>query len=1046
MKRMLINATQPEELRVAIVDGQKLFNLDIESPGREQKKANIYKGSITRIEPSLEAAFVDYGAERHGFLPLKEIARSYLDAEAVSPGSRINIKEALKEGQEVVVQIEKEERGNKGAALTTFISLAGRYLVLMPNNPRAGGVSRRIEGAERSDLRDAMSQLDIPESMGLIVRTAGVGKNVEELQWDLDYLIQLWGAIAQSSAERKAPFLIYQESDVIIRSIRDHLRTDIGEIVVDDRKIYEKAEEFIRQVMPHNLRKLRLYDDEVPLFTRYQIESQIESAFQRAVQLPSGGSIVIDHGEALTSVDINSARATKGADIEETALNTNLEAADEIARQLRLRDLGGLFVIDFIDMTPARNQREVENRLREALKQDRARVQVGRISRFGLLEMSRQRLRPSLGESSQLVCPRCRGQGTIRGVESLALSILRIVEEEAMKESTSRILAQLPVDVATFLLNEKRQTILDIEHRQGLEVIMLPNTHLETPNYSIERIRSQDAARLPKDLPSYELSTEAPAETPDFARVAETAKLEEPAVKQISPASPAPARRGLERDEETVPPRPERHAESLLKRLWTTLFSHRQLEEEPPAPVGDRQAPQAAQEAATRRPRGDQTRRRPGGGSEGRRSGPRVAREAGRAEGAVEPKAAEPREPARQRPVREGGPDRGEERQRSSRRGGRGRGRRGGESRREESQTATAAQKTPEAAASRESGGRPARAVGGPESRRETSDTGTTREDRGGPTQASASPGAASQPAASAPDTPAASAGSSERKAAPVTAPADAVSARREAEQAPPQKQSVASEKEDRAAPPEKGKDLTPIESTVADAPSRPSGEQEPSTETGPEHAGDEEKRETSAVEDGGSSRKPRSGRRRRGSGRGRKKGSAQAERGSATGTPGSDASQAASAPSPAGDRPEPAAEKQQAAGSAVSGTGKMSEPPVSLSEAERGRAERTSPADSKEPSSAKRPDEGRPPPRPVPSTDTTLPVITESKPAPEAQRTVAGTAEKEPTPSSKPQGRHGQSDAASTSQSAGSDTPPAIKVAPEQSAPRAGSSNSTGE
>ncbi|MGA7981678.1 MAG: Rne/Rng family ribonuclease, partial [Chromatiaceae bacterium] len=449
MKRMLINATQPEELRVAIVDGQKLFNLDIESPGREQKKANIYKGVITRVEPSLEAAFVDYGAERHGFLPLKEMARSYFDPEAVKPGARINIKEAIKDGQEVVVQVDKEERGNKGAALTTFISLAGRYLVLMPNNPRAGGVSRRIEGQDRAELRDAMSQLKIPDDMGLIVRTAGVGKSVEELQWDLDYLIQLWSAIEQSGAERRPPFLIYQESDVIIRSIRDYLRADIGEIVVDDRKMYEKAQEFVRQVMPGNLKKLRLYEDEVPLFTRYQIESQIESAFQRIVQLPAGGSIVIDHSEALTSIDINSARATKGADIEETALNTNLEAADEIARQLRLRDLGGLFVIDFIDMTPARNQREVENRLREALKQDRARVQVGRISRFGLLEMSRQRLRPSLGESSQLVCPRCRGQGTIRGVESLALSILRIIEEEAMKENTQRILAQLPLSVAT---------------------------------------------------------------------------------------------------------------------------------------------------------------------------------------------------------------------------------------------------------------------------------------------------------------------------------------------------------------------------------------------------------------------------------------------------------------------------------------------------------------------------------------------------------------------------------------------------------------------
>jgi ribonuclease E len=568
MKRMLINATQPEELRVAIVDGQKLFNLDIESPGREQKKANIYKGVITRVEPSLEAAFVDYGADRHGFLPLKEMARSYFDPEVVKAGARVNIKEAIKEGCEVVVQIDKEERGNKGAALTTFISLAGRYLVLMPNNPRAGGVSRRIEGQDRAELRDAMSQLNIPEDMGLIVRTAGVGKSVEELQWDLDYLIHLWSAIELSAAERRAPFLIYQESDVIIRSIRDYLRADIGEIVVDDRKMYEKAEEFIRQVMPNNLKRLRLYEDEVPLFTRYQIESQIESAFQRVVQLPSGGSIVIDHSEALTSIDINSARATKGADIEETALNTNLEAADEIARQLRLRDLGGLFVIDFIDMTPARNQREVENRLREALKQDRARVQVGRISRFGLLEMSRQRLRPSLGESSQLVCPRCRGQGTIRGVESLALSILRIIEEEAMKDSTQRILAQLPLSVATFLLNEKRRAIQAIEERQDVELIILPNENLETPDYRIERIRTQDLGKLPKEQSSHEMIEALEAEAPSQTRPAESGRMEQPAVKHIFHTAPAP-----QRFEE--PERSDRASESLLKRIWTTLFTHR---------------------------------------------------------------------------------------------------------------------------------------------------------------------------------------------------------------------------------------------------------------------------------------------------------------------------------------------------------------------------------------------------------------------------------------------------------------------------------------
>jgi len=569
MKRMLINATQREELRVAIVDGQKLFNLDIEVPGREQKKANIYKGRITRVEPSLEAAFVDYGSLRHGFLPLKEISRNYFSDSAKEASGRINIQDAVKEGQEVVVQIEKEERGNKGAALTTFISLAGRYLVLMPNNPRAGGVSRRIEGQDRTELREAMSQLNIPENMGLIVRTAGVGKNAEELQWDLDYLIQLWQAI-ETSAEKPAPFLIYQESNVIIRSIRDYLRADIGEIVIDDAEIYAQAERFISQVMPQYSKKLRRYDDEVPLFSRYQIESQIESAFQREVRLPSGGAIVIDHSEALTSIDINSSRATKGADIEETALNTNLEAADEIARQLRLRDLGGLFVIDFIDMTPSRNQREVENRLKDALKQDRARVQVGRISRFGLLEMSRQRLRPSLGEASELVCPRCKGHGTIRGVESLSLSILRILEEEAMKENTGRIVAQLPVDVATFLLNEKRQAIHDIEKRQGVDVVLIPNINLETPNYSIERVRISDMTKDEEENVSYKLIAEDEAELPGYTRP-EPLKSEQPAVKAIAPASPAPQR---------LEPTPvQAHNESgFLKKIFTSIFSHRNTE------------------------------------------------------------------------------------------------------------------------------------------------------------------------------------------------------------------------------------------------------------------------------------------------------------------------------------------------------------------------------------------------------------------------------------------------------------------------------------
>jgi ribonuclease E len=565
MKRMLINATQPEELRVAIVDGQKLFNLDIEIPGREQKKANIYKGRITRVEPSLEAAFVEYGADRHGFLPLKEISRTYYSDQAKASSGRINIQDVIKEGQEVTIQIEKEERGNKGAALTTFISLAGRYLVLMPNNPRAGGVSRRIEGQDRTELREAMSDLQIPEDMGLIVRTAGVGKNAEELQWDLDYLLQLWQAI-ETSAEKPAPFLIYQESNVIIRSIRDYLRVDIGEIVIDDAEVYSQAERFINQVMPQYGKKLRRYDDEVPLFSRYQIESQIESAFRREVSLPSGGAIVIDHTEALTSIDINSARATKGADIEETALNTNLEAADEVARQLRLRDLGGLFVIDFIDMTPSRNQREVENRLKEALKQDRARVQIGRISRFGLLEMSRQRLRPSLGEASELVCPRCKGHGTIRGVESISLSVLRIIEEEAMKENTGQIVAQLPVDMATFLLNEKRQSIHDIEQRQSVEVVLIPNVRFETPNYTIERVRSSDMPDDEENISSYRMASDGPEQSSSLAKL-NPPKIEQPAVKAISPATPAPQRAVETAPEQTV------SETGFLKKLFTSIFA-----------------------------------------------------------------------------------------------------------------------------------------------------------------------------------------------------------------------------------------------------------------------------------------------------------------------------------------------------------------------------------------------------------------------------------------------------------------------------------------
>ncbi|MEA5446876.1 ribonuclease E, partial [Gammaproteobacteria bacterium AB-CW1] len=568
MKRMLINATQPEELRVAMVDGQRLYDLDIEVLAREQKKANVYKGRITRVEPSLEAAFVDFGAQRHGFLPLKEISRSYFKEGAADSPGRVNIKDAVVEGQEVVVQVDKEERGNKGAALTTFISLAGRFLVLMPNNPRAGGVSRRIEGEDRTQVREAMRNLNIPNGMGVIVRTAGVGRTTEELQWDLDYLLQVWTALEQAAGERKAPFLIYQESNVIIRCIRDYLRTDVGEILVDSQEIYKQAHDFMSQVMPHNLGKLKFYDDEVPLFTRYQIESQIESAFTREVRLPSGGSVVLDHTEALTAIDINSARATKGGDIEETALNTNLEAADEIARQLRIRDLGGLVVIDFIDMGPMKHQKEVENRLREALKMDRARVQVSRISRFGLLEMSRQRLQPSLGESSQEICPRCKGDGRIRSVDSLALSILRILEEEAMKENTARVVAQLPVEVGTFLLNEKRDRIAEVEQRCKVNLVLVPDRNMETPDYNIVRMRHDEVQELTQSSASYQLKFEEPEEIkPPQQRgeVRQVAKAETPAVKSITPASPAP-----------TPAKPETPAEpagpGLLVRLWRLLF------------------------------------------------------------------------------------------------------------------------------------------------------------------------------------------------------------------------------------------------------------------------------------------------------------------------------------------------------------------------------------------------------------------------------------------------------------------------------------------
>ncbi len=492
MKRILINAVQKEEVRVAMVDGQQLYDLDVEVPSREQKKSNVYKGKITRVEPSLEACFVDYGAERHGFLPFKEVARMYFTEEAQKSSGRPDIRTAIKEGQEIVIQVEKEERGNKGAALTTFISLAGRYLVLMPNNPRAGGVSRRIEGEDRSLIREALSQLEVPNGMGLIVRTAGVGRNAEELQWDLDYLLQLWTAFEKAAAAKPSPFLIYQESDVTTRALRDYFRSDIAEVLIDDKEVYDQAMDFVSQVMPNSISKIKFYEDTVPLFNRFQVENQIESAYRREVTLPSGGAIVIDHTEALISIDINSARATKGGDIEETATHTNLEAADEIARQFRLRDLGGLVVIDFIDMMNNRNQRAVENRLNDAVQIDRARVQIGRISRFGLLEMSRQRLKPSLGESTQIVCPRCTGQGTIRTVESLSASLIRILEEEALKSSTARVDIQVPIDVATYILNEKRQAIFEIEKESGVHVLIVANPTLETPQYKVERVRKSD--------------------------------------------------------------------------------------------------------------------------------------------------------------------------------------------------------------------------------------------------------------------------------------------------------------------------------------------------------------------------------------------------------------------------------------------------------------------------------------------------------------------------------------------------------------------------
>ncbi|WP_297397276.1 Rne/Rng family ribonuclease [Acidiferrobacter sp.] len=658
MKRMLFNATQSEELRVAIVDGQKLIDLDIESANYQQKKGNIYKARVTRVEPSLEAAFVDYGAERQGFLPLKEISRSYFSGgENKGAQGPVRIKDVIREGQEIVVQIEKEERGNKGAALTSFISLAGRYLVLMPNNPKGGGISRRIEGEERAELRDTMAQLKLPDDYSVIIRTAGIGKSVEELQWDLDYLVQLWDAITRASEDQPASFLIYQESSLVIRAIRDYLRSDIGEILIDNQDIYERALKFMQQVMPQNVGKLKLYEDEIPLFSRYQIEHQIESAFSREVHLESGGAVVFDHTEALVTIDVNSARATRGSDIEETALNTNLEAAEEIARQLRIRDLGGLIVIDFIDMTPTRNQRAVETRLSEALKADRARVQVGRISRFGLLEMSRQRLRPSLGESSSLTCPRCEGTGHIRSVPSSALQILRFIQEEAMKENTAALHVHLPLATATFLLNEKRHEISGIESRLGTPITIVPSIDLETPHYRIKRLKAEEieAERVaPSYLIPLEVEPEEPARPPNPT-------VERPAVGQLAPIAPP-------RPERASPP-PAAPANGLIRSFLHRLLGGTQA---PPSTQGPAPA-EAAPATPTARPA-----RPPRRGGTGRSRPPAKAPTDTRER---------PREAAPERPPEKGErndragdrtPDKGDRparpRSHRARRGGRGRG------------------------------------------------------------------------------------------------------------------------------------------------------------------------------------------------------------------------------------------------------------------------------------------------------------------------------------------------------------------------------------
>ncbi|MES2490716.1 MAG: Rne/Rng family ribonuclease [Pseudomonadota bacterium] len=653
MKRILINATQREELRVAIVDGQKLFDLDIEIASREQKKSNIYKGKITRVEPSLEACFIDYGAERHGFLPVKEIARSYFKSTSG------NLRDQIQEGTEIIVQVEKEERGNKGAALTTFISLAGRYLVLMPNNPRAGGVSRRAEGEEREEAKEALSQLQMPDGMGVIVRSNGVGRTAEELQWDANYLVEIWNAIEKAGGERSGPFLIYQENNIILRALRDYLRPDIGEVMIDNPEIYEQARQHMEHVMPQHLSRLKLYSDETPLFSRFQIESQIESAHERQVRLPSGGSIVIDHTEALTSIDINSAKATGGKDIEETAYNTNLEAADEIARQLRLRDLGGLVVIDFIDMNSQKNQREVEKRLERASEIDRARIQVGRLSRFGLLEMSRQRLRPSLDEHTQIACPRCSGRGQIRSVESMAMSIIRLIEEEAMKDRTGRVIAQLPVDVGTFLLNEKRAQIREIEGRCRVSVTLVPNPSLHSPHYEIKRVRGDHLSLENNAGVSYTLAQNFDAQAQEEITTANAAPakvIAQAAVKQIVPSTPAPT---VVAAAPAVVMQPVVSGDGIWKRFMLWLGIGAKVEAPVAAPAPRQQNRGGRNDRGNRNGQGRDGQRRDGnrGGNDQRRDGNRENNRGGNEQRPQNPQQNQQRQQNQQnQPKRDGQP------------------------------------------------------------------------------------------------------------------------------------------------------------------------------------------------------------------------------------------------------------------------------------------------------------------------------------------------------------------------------------------------------